>query len=72
MSRLLVASSESDVAIHKAVKTLYGILYFASPEQFWSQWLSAKSTEKRATNALFGSRDLSLDHKELDTARKVC
>ena len=71
MSRLLIASNETDVSVQKSVKTLYGILYSVSEEQFWLQWASAKSTEKRATNALFGSRDLSLDHKDLDSARKV-
>ncbi|KAJ3416875.1 hypothetical protein HDV05_008460 [Chytridiales sp. JEL 0842] len=70
MSRVLSACLESDPVAQKSLKVIIASLYAASPDAFWNQWASIKSTDKKLVNALFGSRDLSTDRKELEAIKK--
>ncbi|KAJ3331273.1 hypothetical protein HDU76_003608 [Blyttiomyces sp. JEL0837] len=71
MTRLLGAAGDTDAGMQKSLKMILGSMHAVMPEAFWSAWGNAKASERKAVNALFGSKDISFDKKELEAARRV-
>ncbi|KAJ1548783.1 hypothetical protein HK405_015149, partial [Cladochytrium tenue] len=68
--RLLASASEPDAAAHRLLRPILSALSDIAPEIFWGMWANAKPSERRSVNALFGSKDIFIDRKELVAARK--
>lgn len=71
ISRLFAVSLESEPNIQKSLRLIFASMNALAPDLFWNMWGHAKTSEKKALNALFNSKDISYDKKELEAIRKV-
>ena len=70
-SRILPMASDSDPVSQKSFKTIYSTLHVLNPDIFWACWGSAKLSDRKHVNILYGSRDISADKKELLSIKSV-
>ncbi|KAJ1554393.1 hypothetical protein HK405_005194 [Cladochytrium tenue] len=70
IARLLAVAGDADPAVQKLLKPLFANISALAAEVFWGMWTNAKPPERKNVNSLFGVRDISLDRKELEAARK--